>query len=291
MANDRIHIEYKLTFTTPFHCGTGLRIGLIDRTIVRDKNGYLYVPGSTIKGVLREYCEQLTHLYEEDFDGTLKLIEKYDKSQEKLKDDELDKIRATIASPHDGRVALWALTQPISMTTRIFGARHHPGHLFFEDARQTDESLKEYDSKEHGEQANDEERKGKYKSLQIDFYTQARLDRPTRTAVDRALYTSEFGVKDFTFAGNINGWLQCSKIEPFTDNPDGPTYSLLLLLAGLHMIDRLGGNKSAGKGKCKCEVDKVTINHKTYKKEEWQAWFDHLDQLENYVYVEQGGEA
>jgi CRISPR/Cas system CMR subunit Cmr4 (Cas7 group RAMP superfamily) len=49
-VNDRIHITYTLTFTTPFHCGTGLRSGLIDRTVVRDKDGYLYVPGSTITG-------------------------------------------------------------------------------------------------------------------------------------------------------------------------------------------------------------------------------------------------
>ena len=172
------------------------------------------------------------------------------------------------------------------MTTRIFGARHHPGHLFFEDARQTETSKEEYDSREH-----DEESRGKYKGLQIDFYTQARLDRPTRTAVAGALYTSEFGTRDFIFEGNIKGWLQCSKIETLTDDPAAPTYSLLLLLAGLHMIDRLGGNKSAGKGKCECEVEKVTINNKDYKKEQWQSWFDHLDQLANYAYVEQGGDA
>jgi CRISPR/Cas system CMR subunit Cmr4 (Cas7 group RAMP superfamily) len=276
MANDRIHIEYKLTFTTPFHCGTGLRVGLIDRTIVRDNDGYLYVPGSTIKGVMREYCEQLCHLYDEDIDSIYTLINKPDKSKA-----DLDRIREAIASPHDTRAALWALTQPISMTTRVFGSRHHPGHLFFEDARQTNKE--EYDGREH-----DEDSKGKYKSLQTDLYTQARLDRPTRTAVAGALYTSEFGIKDFTFAGSINGWLQCSKIEMPADNPDGPTYSLLLLLAGLHMIDRLGGNKSAGKGKCRCEVDKVAINgNKPYEKEQWQSWFDHLDQLANYAYVEQ----
>ena len=55
MRTDRIHITYELTFTTPFHCGTGLRVGLIDRTIVRDNDEYLYVPGSTIKGIVREY--------------------------------------------------------------------------------------------------------------------------------------------------------------------------------------------------------------------------------------------
>ena len=63
MSADAIRIDYTLAFQTPFHCGTGIRSGLIDRTIVRDSAGFLYVPGSTLKGVLREYCEQLARSY------------------------------------------------------------------------------------------------------------------------------------------------------------------------------------------------------------------------------------
>lgn len=103
---DRIQLTYQLTFTTPFHFGTGLRVGLIDRTIIRDHNGYLYVPGSTIKGVLRERCEQLAHLYEE-------------------LDPAMDE---AIASPHDTKKALWTLSrvnQP-TMITCIFGSHSSP---------------------------------------------------------------------------------------------------------------------------------------------------------------------
>ncbi len=45
MPIDRIRIEYTLAFATSFHFGTGIREGLVDRTIVRDDGGYLYVPG------------------------------------------------------------------------------------------------------------------------------------------------------------------------------------------------------------------------------------------------------
>src|SRR6266566_678685 len=62
---DRVQIDYTLAFETPFHFGTGTRIGLIDRTVVRDAEEYLYVPGSTIKGVVREHCEQLARFYED----------------------------------------------------------------------------------------------------------------------------------------------------------------------------------------------------------------------------------
>jgi CRISPR/Cas system CMR subunit Cmr4 (Cas7 group RAMP superfamily) len=258
MRNDRIHLSYELTFVTPFHCGTGLRVGLIDRTIVRDRNGYLYVPGSTIKGVAREHCERLARLYEDFAD-----------------------MRELIASPHDGEAALWAITRPISMITRIFGSQHSPGQLFFDDVRQTEHNKRQYDSRE-------KEGKGKYKSLQTDLYTQARLDRLTRTAVPGALYSSEFGVRDITFEGSISGWLKCGEIETLAN---GPTYSLLLLLAGLQMIERIGGNKSTGKGQCCCTVKEVSIHGSSYEKDEWQTWLDQLDQLSCYSSALQQEEA
>src|SRR5437588_6645706 len=119
MPNDRLKIEYDLTFSTPFHFGTGIREGLIDRTVVRDDGGYLYVPGSTIKGVLRERCEQLARLYNQP----------------------------GIASPHNAKAAVQQLgSRKPSMVTRIFGSHNVAGKLFFEDARQDESDLRQYDS-------------------------------------------------------------------------------------------------------------------------------------------------
>jgi CRISPR/Cas system CMR subunit Cmr4 (Cas7 group RAMP superfamily) len=251
---DRISIAYTLTFETPFHCGTGLRAGLIDRTIVRDHDGYLYVPGSTIKGVVREYCERLERMYSE-----------HDNAMKDL-----------IASPHDAKKAFLALGRRTTMITRIFGSHYFPGHLFFEDAKQ------QYSIQEEGDQE-------KRKSLQSDLYTQVRLHRPTRTAVVGALYTSEFGVRDITLHSSINGWLQCT---PVVEIEQKPTYSLLLLLAGLSLLERIGGNKSTGKGKCRCEIETVSINAQpSYTRDQWQVWFEHLDMLADYPQVAAEAEA
>src|SRR5205085_8850865 len=191
--------------------GTGIREGVIDRTVVRDDEGYLYVPGSTIKGVLRERCEQLARLYDQQ----------------------------DITSPHDAKAALLGLgTRKPSMVARIFGSQNLPGKLFFEDASQDENDLRQYDSQErHGG-------KGKDKGLQVNVSTQARLDRPTRTAVPGALYTSEFGSKDIVFKGTILGWLECTPIDTNAIQSETgqsssmiPTYSLLLLLAGLQMLE------------------------------------------------------
>ncbi len=262
--SDRVQISYDLAFKTPFHFGTGIRTGLIDRTIVRDGAGYLYVPGSTFKGVLRERCEQLARLYEELDEDMLNLI----------------------ASPHEEGVALRGLGQKITMITRIFGSHNHSGRLYFEDSHQTLDAKREYDENIHEvdeaitEEGKLEDGKGKYLGIQTELYTQVRLDRPTRTAVRGALYTNEFGIRDLTFQGNITGWLKCTPVDMSIRNP--PTYSLLLLLAGLHMVDRLGGNKSTGKGHCICNVTQVAINGEQIAREEWFSWLDHLDALSLY---------
>jgi len=249
MRTDRVQITYELKFTTPFHCGTGMRAGLIDRTVIRDGGGYLYVPGSTIKGVLRERCEQLARLY----------------TQKKKR----------IASPHDAEAALVGLgQQPPTLVTRIFGSQNVPGRLYFDDACQPDEEKLQYDSSEQRGQ-------GKYKGMQVDLYTQVRLDRPTRTAVPGALYTSEFGVNDMVFRGSVLGWLTDRAID---NGEQAPTYAFLLLLAGLHLVDRLGGNKSTGKGHCACAITSVEVDGKEVPAEVWQFWLAQLGRLADYSY-------
>jgi CRISPR/Cas system CSM-associated protein Csm3 (group 7 of RAMP superfamily) len=277
LRNDRLLINYTLAFNTPFHCGTGIRESLIDRTVVRDSNGYLYVPGSTLKGVLRDRCEQIARFYVRD---EAKPDANTGESKGTNRGTE-DTGMQRVPSPHDAAAALKGLgkSNP-TMITRIFGSQNKPGLLFFDDAYQNKDELEQYDSPE------EHDGQGKYRSLQVSVSTQVRLDRPTRTAVPGALYTSEFGNNDIDFHGTIQGWITCTPIPSDTINVDSdtggtPTYSLLLLLAGLRMLERLGGNKSTGKGNCTCTIGKVEING-TDTKTHWQAWLQMLDALAQY---------
>jgi CRISPR/Cas system CSM-associated protein Csm3 (group 7 of RAMP superfamily) len=249
---DRIEIEYTLTFSTLFHCGTGIREGLVDRTVVRNNQGHLYVPGSTFKGMLRERCEQLARAYVSN-------------AQEKQR----------IASPHIAEVALLNLGRKPTMITRIFGSQNVPGNLFFDDAQQSGEDAQMEISQ--------------YKELQVGIYTQVRIDRSTHIAVPGALYTSEFGTKDTEFIGTIQGWLSCIQIdhsdvalEPIPRTNLAPTYSSLLLLAGLQLVERLGANKSTGKGQCDCRISRVTIREENCPETLWKSWLGQLDVLTRY---------
>jgi CRISPR/Cas system CSM-associated protein Csm3 (group 7 of RAMP superfamily) len=253
LRTDRVELKYTLTFTMPFHFGTGLRSGLLDRTIVRNQDGYVYVPASTIKGVWREKCEQI----ERSYTGRVELVD----------------------TPHDAKKALLGLGDKITMTTRIFGSQQHPGRLFFNDAHLTEEEKKEFDDKDAGDEG-----KGRRKYLQTTNYTQVRLERPSRTSVKGALYTSEFGVRNFIFEGSVNGWLECMEVADI--GSPKPTCSLQLLLAGLCMMEKLGGNKSTGKGACTFKITELKLNDddKPIKESDWQSWLEHLDLLELYEY-------
>lgn len=265
MQTDRLRLTYDLTFATPFHFGTGIRAGLVDRTVIRDDSGYLYVPGSTLKGVLRERCEQLTCFYEGE--------------------------SARGRSPHIPEIALLGLedTNP-PLVTRIFGSQNRPGHLFFDDARQDESQIAEYHSKyepqvaENNQDQDEYSGSGEYKMLQVGVSTQVRMDRPTRTAVPGALYTSEYGTNDLTFKGIIQGWLECTPINigQSAMQERVPTYSLLLLLAGLRLVDRLGGNKSSGKGSCACRITDLKVNGDEVTTTTIDAWLQQLDVLASF---------
>lgn len=54
------NIEYTITFYSQWHCGSGLSAGAdVDALVIKDKDDMPYVPGKTIKGLVREAVENL----------------------------------------------------------------------------------------------------------------------------------------------------------------------------------------------------------------------------------------
>jgi CRISPR/Cas system CSM-associated protein Csm3 (group 7 of RAMP superfamily) len=222
IVTEQVKIDYTLAFDSAFHFGTGLRNGLIHRTVARNHNEYLYVPGSTLKGVLRDRCEQIAKLYELDVNEP-----HTEASQRK---------EANIKNP--------------DIITRIFGSRFMPGQLHFDDALLLEEDRAAYFD---GGKLKD----GKYKARQVELRTQVSLSRLTRTAKPGHLYTSEYGLKMLRFNGQIYGHMQGFSIQ----TGESGTYSLILLLAGLLSLSAIGGNKSGGAGQVTCQVaDTILID-------------------------------
>ena len=55
-----MEMKYKVEFYSDWHCGSGLSSGSdIDSLVIKDEDGLSFVPGKTLKGLLREAAEQI----------------------------------------------------------------------------------------------------------------------------------------------------------------------------------------------------------------------------------------
>ena len=56
-------IKYTITFFSEWHAGSGLTSGSdLDSLVIKDKKGLPFIPGRTLKGLLREAAEELVKL-------------------------------------------------------------------------------------------------------------------------------------------------------------------------------------------------------------------------------------
>ena len=56
-------ISGHILFVSDFSVGAGYRIpGILDNTVVKDSNNMPYIPGTTIKGVIRRSCEEIAFM-------------------------------------------------------------------------------------------------------------------------------------------------------------------------------------------------------------------------------------
>lgn len=62
-------LNIKIEFFSPWHCGSGLSAGAdADSLVIKDTNGLPYIPGKTIKGLIREAVEDYAALRGLDMD-------------------------------------------------------------------------------------------------------------------------------------------------------------------------------------------------------------------------------
>lgn len=233
---ERFSLSYRLIFHAPFHCGTGLRGGLVHRLVQRGPDGYVLVPGSTVKGLVRNACEHVIPLIataiESDFGASLPSLR--------------------VHSPHDQAAALGDLHPTGTLLSRIFGTRAHAGTVYFDDAALS-EQWRDFFSGSTGSRAD-------ALVWQVEQRTQVTMSRSTGTAQRGMLRSSEYGLRGTEFVGRIYGSLDdWSPPDDDGTSRDG-TFALLLLLAGLGTVERLGAQRSSGLGDCTFTVTGLRVN-------------------------------
>lgn len=232
MPKTRIQIDYRLTFDAAFHMGTGLRSGLIHRAAAKDPEGFLYVPGSTVKGVVRDRCSQIGVLFG-------------------LPPDD----------PHSGDLS--AAHPNVTLIASMFGSQFRAGTLHFDDAALIDEDRKLFEPT-YEDPALRKELRDHALAWQTEKRTQVSIWRATGTAESGFLYNSEYGIRGLRFDGRIVGSLPADDQPPNSQPPNSAagSWALVLLLAGLLSIDRIGGGKSSGAGLVTCSVRRLLVGGK-----------------------------
>lgn len=228
-----VSIENSIDFLAPFHFGTGLSSGTIDRIVRRDAKGYLVIPATTLKGILREKVEKLLRICK-NFNFLSEQIVNTSNKEEHLN-----------------------FFRRVSVVDRIFGSPRWEGTLFFDDLKMDDMST------ELVTIGNDENEYAPASYLQTHQRTQTRIMRKTKTVASGALFKSEYGNPELKFTGRIYGQLEGIEIQ--LSGIAGLSYELLFLLSALQMTDRIGGNKSTGMGNILLKIDNLSIDDKNIR--------------------------
>lgn len=106
----RLKLGLRISFGSRWHFGSGEGSFLANRLLARDSRGKPFIPGSTLKGVIRESCEKLAR--------TLKFPSPIDPH-------ETDPGRQDAFKPLD------EVRSPVD---RLFGNKYEEGGLFFRNA-------------------------------------------------------------------------------------------------------------------------------------------------------------
>lgn len=84
-------MKYQITFHTDWHCGSGLAAGAdADTLVVKDRDGLPFVPGKTIKGLLREAVDVMYGRTAAGYSRLFGFAEDYDNEKNGAEGDKAD---------------------------------------------------------------------------------------------------------------------------------------------------------------------------------------------------------
>jgi CRISPR/Cas system CSM-associated protein Csm3 (group 7 of RAMP superfamily) len=245
----QLTLDYTLELQSDFHVGSGAGIaGSVDRAVMRLANGELVVPGSTIKGRVRHHCEQLARALNLQVCGGRPAD-------------------AELCKPRDDQEA----GRQLCIICRLFGSEWWPATVRFSDARLPSQ-LRNLVYQQRHDAAIDPDF-----DYQVVSRTRTRMNRVLRRVEERALFTFQEGVEGLVFEGHIAGSTLCVEVEA-----GGLPLEVLLLVAGLKLLESLGGKKTVGLGSCRLTVKNMSVERKVMESQLDEVLRDSLKEMEYY---------
>jgi CRISPR/Cas system CSM-associated protein Csm3 (group 7 of RAMP superfamily) len=230
-----MEMTYKIEFNSYWHIGSGLSGGTdVDALVLKDTNGFPYIPGKTLKGLIREAAETLESLESEGFDKNW-INELFGIRTEDLKKDENSKNELSGKRTDEAEN---------SKKEKEYDRQHNK--LFFTNATLTS-TLQESIISEKTQQYLFE----KIASTTIDKdtgITKKHSLREMQVVVPLTLFAKIYNVPEAPKeeSQNTNGKSENSKYIP--DNSDKK------LEKCLKMVKRMGVNRNRGLGRCQLSI-------------------------------------
>lgn len=217
MAVPKVEIDYHINVKSPFHIGTGIEKGLIDRTILKDERGLLYIPGSVIKGNVRNIAEEIARNYN---------------------------LRVCSPHKHGSNDSLQCFGDKPCIVCRIFGNHRRESGLFFEDAVLEPESNKLFKDAKY---LQTEER------TRVKISRKLRIAQ--HGALFTSEYGIRSLVFKGKIEGYISDYTEIKVLGEGDESGLPISYEIVLLLIALRSLERIGGDRSAGIGWVDIDID------------------------------------
>jgi CRISPR/Cas system CSM-associated protein Csm3 (group 7 of RAMP superfamily) len=159
-----------------------------------------------------------------------------------------------------------AHTQQPCLVCRVFGSPGRGSGVHWRDGRLVQDYRNVFAGGETNRQA------------QFCTRTQVQLSRALGIAAPDHFFTSEFAIENLRFDSAITGWLD---VTPIAGEEATGGYELLLLLAGLRLVNTLGSSSSRGAGHCLIHLPgQVTVGERSIKVADILENFDLLDEFD-----------
>ncbi|OGP49134.1 MAG: hypothetical protein A2Y79_11045 [Deltaproteobacteria bacterium RBG_13_43_22] len=204
-------VNLKIVPVQFWHIGSGLGRAYINRLILKDGLNRPYIPGSHLKGILRQRCEDLAETF------GFAVSDPHDESN--------------ISVFNDSKTTLFLIE-------RLFGSRYEGEKLFFKPAYWSANDLNEW-------------------------YQRVNIIEQTRTAMDRALGTSKqkhLFSSEYVLGGSLQTTIIGRHSYLTSERPGEWPIEYAILIGGLLSLDRMGGDKTHGKGSIKTEIKEILFN-------------------------------
>jgi CRISPR/Cas system CSM-associated protein Csm3 (group 7 of RAMP superfamily) len=246
---NHIDLTYCIQFSTPFHIGTGLGFAkMVDDLVTRagpaKAEGVRLpcIPGSSMKGKVRSRCEAIAKtlglrvcgISDSQSEGEAAEAEPSDRTPRRK----------------DGRKCKVNLC----IICRLFGSPYSPGHLQFSDA------LLESEWQQMGYRlGRDQEAERETTDPFALAVVRAgnKLERATRTVESDFLFSLEHTADGLLYKGSIAGQVDTRPVQ-------GMSVLLplegWLLTVGLLALDKIGGLRSRGLGRCRISVTCLKVD-------------------------------